>query len=409
MSQQKEQPGRSGQQAEANAFYGLPTEQLSSLPSCFHIHPRLFAPQAVEMPADATLHLPQTKYLLPWGLPDLSVVLRQAKLAGDFRPALASAAEKLCQYLSREAILSFQGPNCAPPPPRGSQCQLRIQLWLSEQEVYRVVRCDFGMSVREFVRTVLLPAMGWCVDYHTYVFIAPSEQHAACIMEENYMSKIDSMHVDRFSAYHGLVDSTVFLYDVFRRKGETAQLIYDLGDNWLHEVVLEEIHLPVGALHASERAEVLSGAGACPPEDSTGLRSRALGSRAYHEVRFSQAIDQHSAMHAANFMFYLEHMDVPHVFDPKRFLLSEANKRVQLFQPQRRASKSSESAHECAYCGAHASLNRCARCQSVFYCQRSCQVAAWPSHRRWCKKAANAPADSAASGTPAQHHSTLAK
>jgi hypothetical protein len=30
----------------------------------------------------------------------------------------------------------------------------------------------------------------------------------------------------------------------------------------------------------------------------------------------------------------------------------------------------------------------CARCHSVVYCSRDCQLAAWPSHKRDCKRLA---------------------
>lgn len=38
----------------------------------------------------------------------------------------------------------------------------------------------------------------------------------------------------------------------------------------------------------------------------------------------------------------------------------------------------------CAHCGASNAAKRCSRCQAAWFCDRSCQAAAWPSHAVLC-------------------------
>jgi hypothetical protein len=66
-------------------------------------------------------------------------------------------------------------------------------------------------------------------------------------------------------------DRKVFVRDVLLKPGEAVQRVHDLGDRWSHTVVVEA-ETPEDALNASSRvAHVLSGAGACPPDDCGGL------------------------------------------------------------------------------------------------------------------------------------------
>ena len=62
------------------------------------------------------------------------------------------------------------------------------------------------------------------------------------------------------------LDSTKKKLDlVFKVKGQKFTYIYDFGDDWIHKITLEEI-LPGDG----KKATLLSGKGACPPEDCGG-------------------------------------------------------------------------------------------------------------------------------------------
>ncbi|KAF9019293.1 hypothetical protein BDZ89DRAFT_1073159 [Hymenopellis radicata] len=43
--------------------------------------------------------------------------------------------------------------------------------------------------------------------------------------------------------------------------------------------------------------------------------------------------------------------------------------------------------HWCGHCGGPAATQRCSKCGGAYYCDRRHQVAAWPFHKRFCKKA----------------------
>jgi Plasmid pRiA4b ORF-3-like protein len=69
--------------------------------------------------------------------------------------------------------------------------------------------------------------------------------------------------------YDDLIDeSKVRLAQVLKAKGDSMIYVYDFGDNWRHEVVLEKI-IPAGELIKSPIC--LGGDRRCPPEDVGGV------------------------------------------------------------------------------------------------------------------------------------------
>lgn len=57
----------------------------------------------------------------------------------------------------------------------------------------------------------------------------------------------------------------VKLSKIFDQSGQKYTYIYDFGDDWVHAITLEEIKEG-----KASKAELLSGKGACPPEDCGG-------------------------------------------------------------------------------------------------------------------------------------------
>lgn len=106
-------------------------------------------------------------------------------------------------------------------------------------------------------------------------------------------------------------EAEVALNQVLRRKGQRLRYIYDYGDGWLHDVLVESTG------RSEDKAPYLvclAGEGACPPEDSGGLGGYAGKLRA--------AADPSSEFHQ-------EAMDwLPADFDPTHFDLTEANRRL---------------------------------------------------------------------------------
>jgi hypothetical protein len=69
--------------------------------------------------------------------------------------------------------------------------------------------------------------------------------------------------------YDDLIDeSTVQLAKLLKAEGESMTYVYDFGDNWRHEIVLEKI-IPANDL--LKIPVCLNGARRCPPEDVGGV------------------------------------------------------------------------------------------------------------------------------------------
>jgi hypothetical protein len=56
--------------------------------------------------------------------------------------------------------------------------------------------------------------------------------------------------------------------EAFPRKGSKGRYIYDMGDEWVHELVREDAGMPEPGVYYPR---CLDGAGACPPEDCGGI------------------------------------------------------------------------------------------------------------------------------------------
>ncbi len=59
--------------------------------------------------------------------------------------------------------------------------------------------------------------------------------------------------------------SNVQLNEIFTDLKQKFTYIYDFGDDWIHQIILEEI-----TGDQISRAECIAGKGACPPEDCGG-------------------------------------------------------------------------------------------------------------------------------------------
>lgn len=92
--------------------------------------------------------------------------------------------------------------------------------------------------------------------------------HLYQFSEDGYRSEtiITELSKDDLGGMGNEVDaSDIALSDVFKKEGQKYLYIYDFGDNWEHEIILEKI-IP----EQSETPKLLDGQGACPPEDCGG-------------------------------------------------------------------------------------------------------------------------------------------
>lgn len=99
---------------------------------------------------------------------------------------------------------------------------------------------------------VIQIVMGW-TDGHLHEFTIGNKRYTECSQ-----SKED-----------GLVAGGYRLGDLIKQKGRTFRYLYDFGDSWEHELVIEESHF----LNPELRTELacLDGERACPPENVGGV------------------------------------------------------------------------------------------------------------------------------------------
>jgi len=128
---------------------------------------------------------------------------------------------------------------------------VRITLVESSPEIWRQFVVPKSISL-DRLHDVIQIIMGW-QDYHQHEFVFGEKRFT------EFPEKGDSMKPS----------SGVVLGDLAKRKGSRFSYIYDWGDDWLHELMLEESKAVFPQLPIPLRC--LAGAGACPPEDVGGI------------------------------------------------------------------------------------------------------------------------------------------
>jgi len=124
--------------------------------------------------------------------------------------------------------------------------------------------------------------MGW-LDYHLHQF----RIHRAHVPEALEIGIPDDYAVVGDPEVHAGWE--VPITDLFYTVGDTADYIYDFGDGWRHEILLEAILLREDR---RKYPRCIGGAHACPPEDCGGIHG-------YHrvlEVLANPDDDEHEEM-----------------------------------------------------------------------------------------------------------------
>lgn len=129
--------------------------------------------------------------------------------------------------------------------------QLKITLLGIKPPIWRRILIDPTMTMEE-LHFVTQSAMGWMAE-HLYSFTSGKRQ----IVDPEADEENDSDFSDE-----------VLVGQAFRAVGDKWDYLYDFGDNWEHEIVLEKI---VDLDPAVAYPVCIDGARACPPEDCGGV------------------------------------------------------------------------------------------------------------------------------------------
>jgi hypothetical protein len=120
-----------------------------------------------------------------------------------------------------------------------------------EPEIWRRFVVPYGITL-DRLHDVIQIVMGW-TDTHIHEFTIGKKRYT-----EFPESKED-----------GLVCGRYRLGDLIKQKGRTFAYLYDFGDNWEHELTIEDSRY----FDPELRLDIicLDGAKACPPEDVGGV------------------------------------------------------------------------------------------------------------------------------------------
>jgi len=367
-----------------------------------------------------------------WGVPCgdiMSGMMRQMKMqfmyfSGD----LKQPQEQFCSVLRARWLKKLEQEKATAAFQERSKCDVLLKITLLDEEkiadfqVFRRVRCSGSLTLRAFADKIVLPLMGWIRNYHMWYFMARNYEGAWAVPTES--NAVDRMHLDNHG-YCPIDDTKLRICDFLRKEGDDVFFLYDIGDSWRHSITLEKIY-PLS--ESTGKAEVVAGAGACPPEDSNGLTGK--GNHSFFEDVMKKRVKKNEASQALNyrnkgrfsarefdlddarkavadaiaspasvvsgskeFMMPLFGADDPlaGLYPPKRGIkqtavpadvgvLRESLRTGDVAEPKRMGA--------CVVCGSPLNAKLCSGCKLVRYCGRDCQTKHWPSHKVACKAAA---------------------
>lgn len=227
------------------------------------------------------------------GHPRASAVL--ALLAG--RPGLAA--------VNGSVPAGQRPPDRSPERRRRSESgtlvyQLKITLrGVSKPPVWRRVLVPADITLND-LHGVIQQAMGWD-NYHLHVFTAGWREYGSPDPELGHAS-----------------DKNVRLSEVLAGPGDRLRYTYDFGDDWEHDVIVEE---SLVAEPGQTYPQCVAGKGACPPEDCGGEWRYGW----LKEVLADPTHEEHQDM-----LDWLG-LDTGEDFDPKEFSVEDVNLRVRPF------------------------------------------------------------------------------
>ncbi|RKP21263.1 hypothetical protein ROZALSC1DRAFT_20666 [Rozella allomycis CSF55] len=297
-------------------------------------------------------------------------------------------------------------------------CEIRPAIW-------RRVRVPAAISLSMLHDRILGPVLGWCRNYHSYLFALPSmmykkkrkphPKHDISFGPVRSLA-VDMMHrLTRRGGSCMIDDSKVCLGDLLKHPGQYLKYIYDLGDCWKHIITLEEV---IHNLPENQSAfSLLEGRRDCPPEDCGSMKAYCEKLYQFAHCKDQKYKDSIEALFTAKNRFHRISGSLdgsfPNInaFDPSYFDFEGTNeamiralrsKASQLEDSQflhfpkdnqpGKPLRKGPSTKICTFCLKHESevkkrgtkLKLCSRCRNVHYCSVECQKEDWNNHKRLC-------------------------
>jgi hypothetical protein len=173
--------------------------------------------------------------------------------------------------------------------------RLNVALQGSSPLIWRRIEVPSHMTLPQLHRTLQI-AMGW-ENYHLHEFRIAGKAYGAPDPEDHHFGR-------------EVLDERRARVGKLLAAGSSFEYIYDFGDNWRHDIMLESI-LPITP---RKRYPVcVAGARSAPPEDVGGIH----GYQRYLEALFDLRHKDHRAM-----------LGWRGRFDPEYFPITSVNKRL---------------------------------------------------------------------------------
>ncbi|HHU01308.1 plasmid pRiA4b ORF-3 family protein [Xiashengella succiniciproducens] len=130
--------------------------------------------------------------------------------------------------------------------------QIKIELREIKPSVWRRLLVPDDLFLHD-LHKVIQTAMGW---ENTHMHQYEKNGRIFGIGDEDYSN------MPNFMDY-----TSIRLKDILKKRDDSFQYVYDLGDYWIHDVVLEDIHEPE---NTAIYPVCVDGERNCPPEDCGG-------------------------------------------------------------------------------------------------------------------------------------------
>eukprot|EP01083_Nonionella_stella_P109102 317773_1 len=260
--------------------------------------------------------------------------------------------------------------------------------------IFRTICIPSNISLAVFHDKILTPLFGWKRNFHAYQFSIPHRKNKLVSFGPIYSDSVDMMWTHSMSgdwrARSVMIESSkVYLSDVLYLKGTCLRYLYDLGDRFIHTIVLKDIVLKDGKRF---EIEITDGNRNGPPENTNGNIAYANAMNEMIENRDHEKYNEWIRQPNINGAFF-----DPELFDKRKCkkrmnkyfksILSTQNA-ISMHQPinplqpktyHRSASNFRDCFNEwCPNRDKKYPENRikyrvCDACKSAFYCDRKCQ------------------------------------
>jgi Plasmid pRiA4b ORF-3-like protein len=171
--------------------------------------------------------------------------------------------------VNRETIEGAEMGTTSSPGPTIFQVKIRL-LGVSKPPVWRRLLVPHGIQLDHLHEVVQL-AMGWS-NYHMHVFSTDSGEYGVADPELGFLD-----------------ESRITLLQLLSKPGDRIRYTYDFGDDWEHEIVLEQV---LDADPEQLYPICVAGKGACPPEDCGSV----WGYARLREVLADPSAEEHASM-----------------------------------------------------------------------------------------------------------------